>query len=97
MAPPLVWQVLINEGCRNWKSKSMMDVLCRLVLRSTVYGIWRAKNEIKHHGQPKTEESILKLICWEVGSRISGKRSFKKTRENLSLCQNWNLNVNMLV
>jgi len=66
MAPPLVWQVLINEGCRNWILKTMMDVLCRLVLSSIVYGIWRARNEIKHHGQPKTEEQTLKLIFWEV-------------------------------
>jgi hypothetical protein len=65
------------------------------VLSSTVYGIWRARNEIKHHDQPKTEEQILKLIFGEVRSKISGKGSFKKTRKNLSLSQNWNLNVNM--
>jgi hypothetical protein len=73
---------MINEGCRKWKSKSMMGVLCRLVLSSTVYGIWRARNETKYHGKPKTEEQILKIIFWEVRSRISGKGKFKKNREN---------------
>ncbi|XP_062143702.1 uncharacterized protein LOC133851346 isoform X1 [Alnus glutinosa] len=69
----------------------------KLVLSSTVYGIWRARNETKYHGKPKTEEQILKIIFWEVRSRISGKGKFKKNRENVSICQNWNLDVNILV
>jgi len=38
-------------GRRSWKSKSMVDVLSRLVLSSTVYNLWRARNELKHKGQ----------------------------------------------
>jgi hypothetical protein len=31
-------------------------------LSSTVYHIWRTRNEIKAKGHPKTEEQILRLI-----------------------------------
>jgi hypothetical protein len=75
----------------------MIVVLSRLVLSSTIYNLWRARNELKHKGQLKTKEHILKVIIWEVRSRISGKGEFKKSRENFNLCQHWNLNVNMLM
>jgi len=38
--------------CRKSKLKSMADV----------YNLWRAINEIKHSGQPKPDEHILKMI-----------------------------------
>ncbi|XP_062145417.1 uncharacterized protein LOC133852669 [Alnus glutinosa] len=44
----------------------------RLAISSIVYGIWRARNEIKHAGHPHTEMQILKLIIWEVRTRIAG-------------------------
>jgi hypothetical protein len=75
-------------GRRSWKSKSMVDVLSRLVLSSTVYNLWPARNELKHKGQQKTEEHVLKVVIWEVCSRISRKWGFKKSRENFNLCQN---------
>jgi hypothetical protein len=76
--PFIDWQNVLEEGSRKWKSKKMMSVICRLVLSSTVYNIWRAINEIKHHGRPKTEEQILRSIFWEVRSKISSKCNFKK-------------------
>lgn len=94
---PLGWDDVIREGCRNWKSKAMYDVLCKLVLRSTVYHLWRARNEIQHSGIPNTEDQILKVIIWEVRSRILGKGRFNKSLENFRLCQNWNLSVKLLV
>jgi len=58
--PPNVWDDLIEEGCSHWKTKSVLGVTCKLVL--SVYGIWKARNEIKFGGQPRTEEQILKMI-----------------------------------
>jgi len=69
---------MINEGCRKWKSKSMMGVLCRLVLSSTVYGIWRARNETKYHGKPKTEEQIGPEFQAKESSRRIGKMHLSK-------------------
>jgi hypothetical protein len=48
-------------------------------------------NPIKFHGHPKSEEQILKLIFWEVRIRMSGSSKFKKTWENIRICQIWNL------
>jgi hypothetical protein len=74
-----------------------MGVLCRLILSSTVYGIWRARNAIKHSGLQKTEEQILKSTFSKVRSRISGKGKFKKNGENIRIYHCWNLDSNLLV
>jgi hypothetical protein len=95
--PSIDWFDFLEEGCNRWKTKSMLGVLCRLVLSAAVYGIWRGRNDISFGGQPSTEEQILKLIFWEVRFRVSGKGKFKKNLENVQLCLNWNIDVNILV
>jgi len=55
LSPPLDWSDLINEGCKKWKTKALMGVLCRLILSSTVYGLWRARNKIKFSRHPRTD------------------------------------------
>jgi hypothetical protein len=54
--PPLDWQSVLDETCRKWRTKKLQGVLCKLILSSTVYHIWRTRNEIKAKGHPKTEE-----------------------------------------
>jgi hypothetical protein len=87
----LDWQVVLTEGCSNWKKKTMLGVLCWLVFGSAMYGLWKARNAIRFCGVPSSDEQILKMILWEVRIRISRKGSFKKTRENVRICQLWNL------
>lgn len=91
---PNDWEDILEEGCRSWRTKAIREVLCQLVLSATVYEIWKACNAIWHGGQIKTKEQILKFIIWEVRYRVSGKRNFKKNLENISLCLNWNIDVN---
>jgi hypothetical protein len=62
-----------------------------LILNSVVYNLWQARNELRFQGQPKLEEHILKRIFWENRSRISGKGRFIKSKENINLCQMWNI------
>jgi hypothetical protein len=98
----LEWSNVLDVGCGQWKTKRMWSVLCRLVLNSAVYHLWRARNEIKHHGRPKTEEQVIWLIYWDIRSRISRQGKFMKTRENVALCLSWNIaffcsGLNMLV
>jgi hypothetical protein len=62
-----------------------------------VYHLWRARNKIRHHGKPKTEKELLRLIYWEIRYRISGKGKFTKTRKNVALCLNWNIAFSVLV
>jgi hypothetical protein len=57
--PDIDWLNVLDTGYRQWKTKRMWGALCRLVLQSTVYHLWRARNEIKHNGCPKTEEQVL--------------------------------------
>lgn len=64
--PPSFREDVLRLGCSNWKKKALLDTLCRLVLSSSIYNLWRARNEIKHSDHPKIEEQILKAIFWEV-------------------------------
>jgi hypothetical protein len=97
MQPYFAWQDVMEEGCKSWCTTSLFGVVCRLVLRSfTVYGLWRARNEVKHGGHPRTDEQILKHIFWEVRSRVAEKRKFKN-KPNISLCHSWNMDTAMLV
>jgi hypothetical protein len=82
--PPSVWADVLRIGCNLWKKKALSDTLCRLVLSSTVYNLWRAHNEIKHHGHRKTEEQILKHVIWKVRTRILGRESSEELGRILS-------------
>jgi hypothetical protein len=96
-APVFDWPSVIATGCVQWKTKRLRGVLCRLALSSVVYHLWKARNEIRHQGRPKTEEQLLRLIYWEIRSRISGKGRFLKTKGNFVLCLNWNIPFAVLV
>lgn len=82
---------------QEWKKKSLHANICRLVLSSTIYNIWRNRNEIKHGSHTKTEEQILQRIFWEVRSKVLGKGRLKKTLENMAICWNWSIKVKPLV
>jgi hypothetical protein len=44
------------------ENKENVGVLCRVVLSSTMYNLWRAINEIKQNGRIKTKGQILQMI-----------------------------------
>jgi hypothetical protein len=73
-----------------------MGTICRLILSSVVYWIWRAQNELKVDGQPLTEEQVLKQIFWAIQCRVSGKGKFPKIMENIILCHKWNIDTCIL-
>ena len=83
--PSVIWDEVMQLGISNWGNKTLKSILCRLVLSSEIYNLWRARNEIKHAGQPNTEQQMLKKILWEVRARIVGKGKSPKTRENIVL------------
>lgn len=59
---PTSWDDMVSVGSTDWQEKTLLGTIYRLILSSTVYGIWRERNEIKFGGQPKTKEQILKFI-----------------------------------
>jgi len=54
-------------------SKSLKVVVRKLVWGSTVYNIWRYRNNVKFGNRLFAAEQILQNICWEVSTRIVGK------------------------
>jgi hypothetical protein len=64
-------------------------ILGRLCLGSTVYNIWKQRTTILHNSSPKTEESLMDCIRWEVRSRLVANGQFKDFNHTLVFC--WNL------
>ena len=95
--PPIIWDDIVQLGCKSWGKKSLLFILCRLVFGAVVYNLWHTRNEPRHAGSPRTEEQILKKVMWEVRTRLAGSDNFPKTRENISLSSLWNLPSEMLV
>jgi hypothetical protein len=46
--------------------RSFKTTLERLSLGAIVDQLWRQRNELMHHNTPRTEESIIAQIKWEV-------------------------------
>jgi hypothetical protein len=58
---------VLAEGVQQCRKKSLKANVYRLVLGSTVYNIWRNRNELKHGTQHKTDEQIL---CRELNGKL---------------------------
>jgi hypothetical protein len=85
------------HGLREWNKKSLYANTCRLLLSSTAYNLCPNRNEIKHGSHPKTEEQILQRLFWEVRTRVVVKGRFKKCSENVAICRNWGINVEVVL
>ncbi|GLT52885.1 hypothetical protein SLA2020_261960 [Shorea laevis] len=95
--PPTCWEDVIEEGMQHWRKKILKAYVCRLALGSTVYHIWKNRNELKHGTHPLSEDHIIQRIKWEVRSGVISKGSFKKTRGNETICCRWRIDIRILV
>jgi hypothetical protein len=77
------------------KGKGLWNNLCKLYLGATVYNLWRQRNDLVHDNVPRTEESIVACIRWEVRSKMMAGLHAKVTARNLQL-QVWNLHCGVL-
>ncbi len=68
--PEIDWLNVMDIGCGQWKTKRIWGALCRLVLQAAVYHLWRLRNDLCHGNTPRTEETLVAQIQWEVRSRL---------------------------
>lgn len=45
------WDAIVKLGEKDWKGKGLKAIIYKLVLSSTVYNIWRKRNNIKNGNQ----------------------------------------------
>ena len=67
----------------------MRAVQCKVAWGGAVSHLWAQRNNYIHGGHPKTEESIMQLIKWEVRAHIAGRANFKNSVLNRALCCSW--------
>jgi hypothetical protein len=79
------------------KSKSLKAVVCKLVWGSSVYNLWRYRNDLKFGNQALSEDRILQRICREFRTCIVGERKFQVNEKTVAICNNWGSSHNILV
>lgn len=45
--PPVIWDDLVQLGYNSWGKKTLKCLICRLILGSMVYNLWRTKNKLR--------------------------------------------------
>lgn len=63
-------------------------ILVRLVLQSTIYHLWKERNERKHKGTQQTTTSLVRVIDKTIRNRVSSLRQGGEPRYEL-LLQKW--------
>lgn len=89
--PKVEWDEVTVWCSSDLKGKNLHSTLCKLSLGAIVYHLWRQRNNLLHGNIPKTEESIVAQIKWEVRSKIVATGAVKRSPLNCKLVQNWNL------
>jgi len=77
------WDNVVRWSCSH-KGRSLQVLVCKLCLAATVCHLWRLRNDLCHGNTPRTEETLVAQIQWEVRSRLlfrqKGGRSAMATR-----------------
>jgi hypothetical protein len=62
----------VSDGLQHWKGKTLRSHLCRLVLASEIYNLWRNRNALSHGDLPKTEEQVVRQIKCDFAVSVFG-------------------------
>lgn len=89
--PKLIWEEVMEWGSAELRGKSLHVILCKSALETVVYHIWKHRNDDRHRNVLKSKEQILKIIDWEIRTRIMGIGKFKRSEINKMLCGRWGL------
>jgi hypothetical protein len=89
--PEIEWEKVMDWSVSNLTGRSLMANLCSLCLAASVYHLWKLRNDRCHGNTPRTEEAVVKLIRWEVRTRVMAKKRFNMTAQNEKLAKLWNL------
>lgn len=76
----ITWEDVLEWGIKELRGGGLKILFCKLSLGAVVYKIWKQTNVVKHGGQPRSEEQIVKAIICEVQSRMMARAVFGKIR-----------------
>jgi superfamily II helicase len=68
--PYVEWTEVVECSVAKLKGRSLQTTLCKLCFASSVYHLWRQRNDLCHGNTPRTEECIEAQIKCEVRARI---------------------------
>lgn len=90
-APPLTWSLLIQWIAGNWTGGSLITIVKRLCLATSVYYIWAERNRRFHSNSRSSTTNLIAHIVETVRGRLNTFTRVKDTQENRWLQAAWNL------
>jgi hypothetical protein len=71
-------------------------MICKLSLGSTVYNLWKLRNDLKFGNDLLSEEKLLQEVSWEIRNWIVSIGQFKASHANITLCSNLGISPKVL-
>ena len=84
------WEDELNWAARKNKGKALISTILHISWISSIYFIWREKNQRLYQHITKTTLQIMKQVTEVVRYRVIGLHNIKAYHVNRSLCRNWN-------
>lgn len=84
------WNDLVDFASQNWKGKSLVNVINKLVLGSLVYYIWQERNLRIFQDQHRSSGQVIKCIVEVVRLKIMGFKIRRSSRVDATL-RLWNI------
>jgi hypothetical protein len=88
--PSTEWDDVVSWSC-SLKGRNLQVLVCKLCLATAVYHLWRLKNYLYHGNTPRTEETLVAQIQWEVRNRHLFRRKGERSAMATRLMQIWRL------
>lgn len=86
----LNWYDLVQFASVNWKGKSLVNVVNRLVLGSLVYFIWQERNLRIFQNKNRSSNQVIKNIVETVRLKIMSLK-IRNSRRVFSTLRLWNI------
>ena len=75
----------------NWAGTNLANKINKLAIASTIYTIWRDRNNRFHTNSYSTVESVVSAITLLIRGRVVSYSAVEDTEANRRIAQDWGL------
>lgn len=90
---PLKWKDEVMWLSKHINSKTFSDRLKKQALATSLYYVWKARNQMIHNHIGTNADRIVKTIVDEVRLIAATWRGESKTKENVDIALAWGLDL----
>jgi hypothetical protein len=87
---PLIWADILAWISSIAASKSVSNMVCKLIIASSIYHIWRERNNRYHGRNARPHDVVFSTIVEDVRYRLMGMR-FKRRNRVIETLADWGI------